>query len=108
MVVPAQVEHAVHGRLDLIRGVLGADDDVAQLARPGRGARLVDREREDVGRLVLAAMVAVELADPCLADQLDGQVSGQAGGGQRRLRGAAELLPGCLDLAQTCFCWYSL
>ena len=52
VVVAAQVEHAVDDGLDQVLGVLGADHDVAELARPGGGAGLVDREREHVGGLV--------------------------------------------------------
>ena len=56
-------------------GVLGADDDVAELARAGRGVLAVDREREHVGRAVLAAVLGVELGDPLGADELDGDVA---------------------------------
>ena len=52
VVVAAEVQHAVHDGLRQVLGVLGADHDVAQLARAHRRARLVDREREHVGRLV--------------------------------------------------------
>ena len=58
-----------------------ADDDVAQqarravgapaAARPGPFPRLLQREREHVGDLVLAAMGGVERADAALADELD-------------------------------------
>ena len=56
----AQVQHAVDDRLAQVLGVLRADHDVAELARPGRRAALVDREGEHVGRLVAAAVLAVE------------------------------------------------
>ena len=63
------------GRLGEVVGVLGADDDVAELARAGRRAGAVDREREHVGGLVAAAVVAVELADPLRVDELDREVA---------------------------------
>ena len=54
VVVAAEVEHAVDRRLDQVRGVRRADDDVAELARAGGRAGAVDREREHVGGLVRA------------------------------------------------------
>lgn len=95
------MQDAVDDRLDEILGVLRADHDVAELARPGHCAVLVDRERQDVGRRVLAAMVAVQRADPLLVDQRDREMPvGDAGRGQGRLGGAAEALVVCLDLDQ--------
>ena len=75
VVVAAEVKHAVDGRLDDILGVLGADHDVAKLARAGDVAGAVDRERQDVGGLVLAPVLAVQLGDPLRADELDRQVA---------------------------------
>ena len=61
--MPDEVQRAVDDGLAQVLGVLGADHDVAQLARAGaRSPSLVDREREHVGRPVLAAVLAVELA----------------------------------------------
>ena len=54
--------------------VLGADHDIAQLARPGDGLGAVDREGQHVGRRIDAAVVAIQLADPYGVDKLDGQV----------------------------------
>jgi hypothetical protein len=105
VVVAAQVQHAVDDGLLDVGGVLGTDHHVAQLARANRRARPVDGKREDVGGLVLAAVVAVQLADPLLAYQLDRQVPVQAGGAKRCLGDAEELRGGCLDLAQSRFCW---
>ena len=52
---------------------------------PALGAGSVEREREDVGRLVPIAVLAVELADPLLADELDREVAvGDAGRLERR------------------------
>ena len=71
-----QVQHAVHDRLDEVGRVLGADDDVAELARAQRVAVvLVDREGEDVGRPGLAALGQVELGDPLRVDELDRDVA---------------------------------
>jgi hypothetical protein len=81
--------------------VLGADDDVAQLARSRNRLVFVDREREDVGRRVLGAMLAVQLTDALLANELDRQVPVfDAGRGQRRLCRAPEARIACLDLDQ--------
>jgi hypothetical protein len=101
VVVAAQVEHAVDDRFDHVSGVLGADDDVAQLARPRDRLVLVDRERQHVGRLILAAVLAVQRADALLSHQLDGQVAVlDAGRRQRRLGRAPEARIVCLDLDQ--------
>jgi hypothetical protein len=101
VVVAGEVEHAVDDGLDQVLGVLRADDDIAKLAWPGRRPILVDRERQDVGRLVLAAVVAVQLVDVLLVDELDRQVAiGYAGGLESRLRRAPEARVVCLDLDQ--------
>src|SRR5687767_13719560 len=92
------MEPAVHGRLDQVGGVVRTDYDVASLARPRRGARPVDREREDVGRLVLAAVVAVELADALLLDELDRQVPVKAGGRHRSVGRLTKLCARGVDL----------
>src|SRR4051794_34075682 len=65
----------MHGRLRDVRGVLGADDDVAQLTRAGDAAGLVDGKRQHVGRLVASAVLAVQLTDPAFGDQLHGEMS---------------------------------
>jgi hypothetical protein len=101
VVVAGQVQHAVDDGLDQVLGVLGADDDIAELAWPGRRLVLVDRERQNVSRLVLAAVVAVQLLDAPLVDQLDREVAvGYAGGLESRLRRAPEARIVCLDLDQ--------
>jgi hypothetical protein len=101
VVEAAQVQYAVHDRLDQVVRVLGADDHVAELARPGDRPVLVDRERQHVGHAVLAAVFAVQLADALLADQLDRQVAvADAGGRQRRLGRAPEARLVCLDVDQ--------
>lgn len=104
MVEAAQVKDAVNGGLDQVLGVLRADDDVAQLARPGNRLRPVDREREDVCGLVPAAVVAVQCANAGLVDERDRDVPVEADSRQRSLRRPAKLRVGCLNLAQR-FCW---
>ena len=72
--------------------MLGADRDVAELARAGDRAGAVDREGEHVGRRVLAAVLAVELLDPLGVDQLDREVAvGDPGGVERRRDRLAQL-----------------
>jgi len=101
VVVAAQVKHAVHDGFDQVLRVLGADDDIAQLAWSGDGVVLVDREGEDVGGLVLATVIAVELVDPLLVDQLDRQVPvGDSGGCECSAGRAFEARVVCLDLDQ--------
>jgi hypothetical protein len=101
VVIAGQVQRAVDDGLDEVLGVVRADDDIAELAWPRRRPILVDRERQDVGRLVLAAVVAVQLLDALLVDQLDRQVAiGYAGGLESRLRRAPEARVVCLDLDQ--------
>ena len=63
MVVPAEMQDAMDDGLVKVRCVLRADDDVAELARPGRGAVLVDRERQHVRRAALRAVLLVERRD---------------------------------------------
>ena len=67
----AEVEDTVARGLGQIGGVLRADDDVAELARAGAQPGTVDREREHVGRLVLTAVLAVELVDALGVDELE-------------------------------------
>ena len=75
-----------------VGAVLGADRDVAELARAGDRLEFVDREGEDVGRRVLAAVLAVQLADPLRVDDLDREVPFvDPGGRQRGGDGAAQL-----------------
>jgi hypothetical protein len=101
VVVAGQMENAVDHGLDQVLRVLRADDDVAQLARAGDGLVLVDREREDVGGLVLPAMLAVQLLDAGLVDELDREVAvADARRCERRLGRAPEARVGCLDLDQ--------
>jgi hypothetical protein len=101
VVVATQVQDTVDDGLDHVRRELGADDHVAQLARAHNRPVFVDRERQDVGRLVLAAVVAVQLADAVLADELDRQVTvGDACGRQGGLGRAPEAPIVCLDLDQ--------
>ena len=74
MVVAAEVKDAVDRRLPNIDRLLGADHDVAELARPGRGRGAINREGEDVGRPVDAAVQPVQLANALRIDELDGDV----------------------------------
>ena len=71
----AEVKGAVHGCLGHVGAVLGADRHVSQLARARGRAGAVDRKGEHVGRRVHTAVVAIQLADPLLVDQLDGDVA---------------------------------
>jgi hypothetical protein len=76
--------------------VVGTDHDVAELARTGDGAGAVQREGEDVGGPVASAVLAVELTDPLLSDQLHREmhVPGplpHAGRPERRGDGVAQL-----------------
>jgi hypothetical protein len=70
-----EVQGAVDDRLAQVGGVRRADDDVAQLAGAGRLAGLVDRERQDVGRSVLAAVLTVEVVDALLVDEFDREMT---------------------------------
>ena len=93
VVVPAEMQDAVDCRLGQIGRLLGADHNVTQLARAGHGPVLVDREREHVRGLVETAVFSVELSDPRLADELDGQVAAlDPRGAKGRLRGGTELV----------------
>ena len=61
-------------RLPEIVRLLRADDDVAELPRPGRGRGAIDREGECVGRAVNAPVQPVQLANALRVHQLDGDV----------------------------------
>ena len=103
----------MHDGLDQVLGVLGADHDVAQLARSRDRVRLVDREGQHVGRRVASAIVAVELADAPLVDELDRQVTVcDPCGSQCRLGRVTEARIVCLDLDQdvrrSCGAWRSV
>jgi hypothetical protein len=105
VVVAAKVKHAVDDRLGQVLRVLGADHDVAELARTERLARLVDRERQHVGGAVDAAMLAVEALDLAGVDERYGQVPvGYAGRLERGAGGSLVLQrPVYLDLGgQAC------
>ena len=72
MVVAAEVKHAVHHGLGHVGGVLAANHDVAQLARPGRvGPSAVDGKREHVGGSVAPAVVAVQRSHLVLIHERD-------------------------------------
>ena len=86
MVVAAEVEDAVDRRLGDVGAPRRVDRDVAELARAGHGSEFVDREGEDVGRFVLAPVLAVELADPLGVDDLDREVAVVDPGGRQRRR----------------------
>jgi hypothetical protein len=93
VVVSAEVEHTVHDGLREIARVLGADHDVAELARPGRDSAVVDRKRQDVGGPVDPAVLAVERADPILVDERDGEMALlDSGCGERGEGGPAKQL----------------
>ena len=94
------MQHAVDDGLDQVLRVLGADHDVAELTRAGDRV-LVDGKRQDVRRRVLAAMVAVQLADALLVDQLDREVTvADTGSRECGLGSTAEARIVCLDLGQ--------
>jgi hypothetical protein len=107
VVVAAEVEHAVHHGLGEVLGVLRADHDIAELARPSGRAGLVDREGQDVGGAVAPPVLAVQLADASLSDELDREMPVvDPGGGERgegrpseRFRRVDEV-----ELDQLC-CW---
>jgi hypothetical protein len=81
--------------------VLGADDDVAELARPGDRLVLVDREREDVGWPVLGAVLTIQLLDALFVDELNREVAiRDAGRLECSSRGTLEARVVCLDLDQ--------
>jgi hypothetical protein len=81
------MEDAVHGRLDDVPRVLLADHHVAQLPGAGHGAGFVDRKGENIGGLVEVAMLPVQLPDPGLGDELNGEMSLAHAGGPERCRG---------------------
>jgi hypothetical protein len=94
VVVAAQVQHAVDHGLRHVLGVLGADHDVAQLARAEAFAGLVDGKREDVGRAVDPAVLAVEPVDLVRVDEGDRKVAvGDTGGVESGAGGALVLGP---------------
>jgi len=88
VVVAAEVQYAVDDGLGQVLGLLRADHDVAKLARSDGRPVAVDREREDVGRAVTIAVIAVELVDLSLADEGDRQVQLSVDP-SRRQRGAS-------------------
>jgi hypothetical protein len=97
------MEDAVYDSLDQVFGVLGADDDIAELARAGDRLVFVDRKRENVGRVVFAAVLAVQLANAVLVNELDRDVPVvDTGRSQSRLGRAAKARIVCLDLDQRC------
>lgn len=85
-----------------VGGVLGADHDVAELARPVRMTGTVDRERKDVGRGVAVAVVAVERANLLSVDERDREVSVLDTAGRKRglcrPLGERRMIPFYLDL----------
>ena len=104
MVVAAQVQHAVDDRRAQVLGVLGADHDVAQLARSSGPCGLIDRKGEHVGGAVAAPVLAVERADPPGVDELDREMAVRDACGRKRGERGAAQLGGCLELDQPC-CW---
>ena len=94
VVVPAEVKHAVNRRLGEVDRVLRADDDVAQFARPRDlpAVLSIGNDRTSVGSS-LAAMLAVQLADPPLVHQLHREVAVlDARGGEHGQRSGDELV----------------
>src|SRR5215204_5537643 len=77
--------------------MLGTDRDVAELARAGGRAVAVQREGEDVRRLVLAAVLAVELSDPFPVDDLDCEMAVLDPARRERRRDRAAQLLGDVD-----------
>jgi hypothetical protein len=92
VVVAAQMQDAVNGRLDHVSGVRCANNHVTKLARTGDALGAVDRKRKNVGGAVSSAVRAVQFPDPLGADQLDGEVTfTDVGGPKGRANGVAEL-----------------
>src|SRR5215471_21633241 len=78
MVVPDEVEDGVHERcLPLVAHDLRADDDVAELAGQllGEIVARVERERERVGRLVDAEVLALQLATLVGANERESELA---------------------------------
>ena len=95
----------MHDRLGEVASVLGADNDVAKLARPGGEPALVDRKRQNVGGPVDPTVLAVERADPLLVDERDGEMPLlDSGRGERGEGGPAKQLRSTdqLELDQPC------
>src|SRR5579875_1622633 len=89
------MQHAVHDRLAHVGGLLRADDDVAELARAGNLAVLVDPEGQHVGRLIFAAVLAVERPDALAADERDRKMAAaEPRRGQRQPAGAGQPITG--------------
>ena len=83
----------MHDGLGQIVRVLGADHHITQLARPRRGAALVNRKGQHVGRGVDPPVLAVQLVDARGCDELDRQMAVlDTGRGERRKRRAPELV----------------
>ena len=68
------MKNAVDRRPLEIGRVLRADDDIPELPWAGHRLGPIDRKREDVGGLIPAPMLAVQLADPVWRHQFDRQV----------------------------------
>ena len=78
MVVPEEVQEAVdEWPAPLVLHDLRADDDVAELPRHAVGQLVpaVDREGEDVGRLVDAEVLTLQGTDLVLVDERDAEVA---------------------------------
>jgi hypothetical protein len=95
----AEMEHAVHHHLDKVVRALRAHDHVTELARAD-GLAVVDRERQDVRRLVASPVLAVEPPDLVLGYERDrqvavvdtGSVESRCGGrAKRRILGPVDL-----------------
>jgi hypothetical protein len=88
VVVATEVKDTVYHGLDEVLGVLGADDDIAQLAGTGGRTGFIDRKREHVGGSVASSVLAVELAYAPGVDERHCHVplpdAGRVEGGQRR------------------------
>ena len=93
MVVAAEVKHPVDDGFAQVAALLGADDDVAELARSARGRGFVDREREDVCRPVDVPVLPVQLPHPVRGDDLYPDVTvADSGGEERSANGLTKLL----------------
>jgi hypothetical protein len=105
VVVAAEMEHAVNHCLDQVLGALRADHHIAQFPRPRNRPSLIDREGEDIGRLIEPAVLAVQALDLVLAYQCQCQVPvADPSRGQRAERWTSQRFRGLdeVELDQPC------
>jgi hypothetical protein len=75
VVITAEVQDAVDRSFPDILAALGADDDVTELARAGNVAGTVERKCEHIGGAIATPVLAVQLPNPLLPDDLHRQVA---------------------------------